>query len=220
MAREGPDWSLVGQVALPALSPGSAGSLREGGEALSFDDLTVDDLRADDVQLDRCRLTRCRLLGPRLRRAHLDACVLEGVQADVLDLADATLRDVAVRRSRIGALLAPGADLFRVSVESTRLDYVNLREASLSAVQFVDCRIGELDLGMARATQVRFRECQVERMVLTEATLSAFDLRGAPLALMDGVDRLRGSVVTPTQLMHLAAALATDMGIDVRPLDD
>ena len=99
------------------------------------------------------------------------------------------LRDVAVRRSRIGALLGPGIDLSRVSFESSRLDFVNLRGATLSAVQFVDCRIGELDLGMVQATQVRFRDCQVERLDVTGATLDAFDMRGAPLARLEGLDR-------------------------------
>lgn len=120
-----------------------------------------------------------------------------------------------MRDCRIGALLAFGAELLRVSFLGGRLDYVNLRGATLAQTQFVDCRIAELDLGAAALKEVRFVGCRIDRLVLAESTLQAVDLRGAELTEVERLDRLAGATLTETQLLQLAPALAQTLGIRI-----
>ncbi len=211
------DWAAMAAVALPALHPARSADLHPGADfdALAFDGLTAEEADADGARFLECRFSDCQFGSFRLRRSTLSGCVLEDVRTPVLDAADSTWREVAVRRGRLGAFIAPGVDLLRVTVDGGRLDYVNLRGANLTQVQFLDCRIAELDVGAAQLAQVRFRGCQLDRLVLTAAALQDVDLRGAQLAAVDGVDRLAGAVLTPEQLVQVAPALAASMGIRV-----
>lgn len=215
------DWAAVAAVALPALQPAQNVDLHPGADCdvLAFDGLTAEDVDADEARFLDCRFSDCQFGSFRLRRSTLSGCVLEDVRAPVLDAADSTWREVVLRGSRLGAFIAPGVDLLRMTVHGGRLDYVNLRGADLTQVQFLDCRIAELDVGSAQLAQVRFRGCQLDRLVLTAATLSDVDLRGAQLAAVDGVDRLAGVVLTPEQLVQVAPALAASLSIRVADLE-
>jgi hypothetical protein len=64
--------------------------------------------------------------------------------------------------------------------------------------------------------RVEFVDCVLKEADLTSAVLKDVDLRGAvELGIARGVDRLRGAVISPAQLMDLALVLAGEMGIRV-----
>ncbi len=213
------DWHALADVQLPGLQQAKRDDLRPGGhhDGLAFDGLALGDLRGDDAAFLECRICACVIEEGTLQRARLRSCLLEDVRATVLDTSDSTWADVVVRGGRIGALLAHGAELVRVTVDHGLLDYVNLRGATLSQCQFVDCRIGELDLGAGELTDVRFSGCEISSLVVSGCTLDEVDLRGAQLAALDGIGSLAGSLITEAQLVRLAPALATHLGIRVLP---
>lgn len=219
MPRREVDWDAVADVVLPDLGPASAPAQRGRLDGLLLEGLTAGDAERDGLDLRESAVRACTVERARARRALLRECVVEECGAGELDLADAALTDAVVRRCRLGAVVAHGASLQRVTLAGSRLDYVNLRGATLDRVQLLDCRLGELDLGGARLSDVRLVGCTVDRLVLQAATCERLDLRGADLGALEGLDGLRGSVLTPDQLVRLAPALADHLGIGVRDPD-
>ena len=211
------DWDALADVRLDGLSAAGEADLRAGDyhDGLLFEDVAFGDVAADEASFLDSRLAGCTFGDARLRRARLSASLLEDVGAAALDVVDSTWSDVVLRRSRIGALVAHGAVLERVTVDRGRLDYVNLRRARLTQVQFLDCRVGELDLGTAELSELRFVACEIGKLLLTGATLSDVDLRGAELTAIEGVGALAGARISETQLALLGPALAEHLGIRV-----
>ena len=117
---------------------------------------------------------------------------------------------------RLGALRAPGSTWASVRLSDAKVDFIDLTAAKLDSVVFERCVIGGLDLGDARATHVRFEGCRLDELNVDGARLTAVDLRGAELATVRGVAGLRGTVVSPGQLLDLAPLLAAAAGIVVR----
>ena len=211
------DWDDVGDVRLGDLVPAGAGDLRAGDyhDGLLFEDVAFGDVAADEASFLDSRLAGCTFGDARFRRGRLGTTVLEDAGAAALDVVDSTWTDVLLRRSRVGALVAHGVVLERVTVDRGRLDYVNLRRAKLTQVQFLGCRMGELDLGTAELAEVRFVDCEIGKLLLGGATLTDVDLRGAELTAIDGVGSLAGATISETQLALLGPALAEHLGIRV-----
>jgi hypothetical protein len=57
--------------------------------------------------------------------------------------------------------------------------------------------------------------CRIGQLTLTDARLEDVDLRGAELAVLTGLDGLRGAVVDQEQLTLLAPLLAAHLGLVV-----
>lgn len=211
------DWAALTEVVLPEILAGTRDdvSREQALECLVLDGLDLIGVDATGTAFDECLLRGCVLDDAGLRRARLTMCVLDQVRATSLDAQRSTWRDVVVRGSRFGALVAHGADLARVTIADSRIDFVNLRGITASQVQFVGCRIGELDLGQAQLRDVRFVDCQVGRLVLTGSVLDGVDLRGAGLSEVEGIGSLAGALIDAGQLQQLAPALAEHLGIRV-----
>jgi uncharacterized protein YjbI with pentapeptide repeats len=212
------DWDAVAEVRLGDLTAAGAADLRPDDyhDGLLFEDVAFGDVAADEASFLDARLAGCAFGDARLRRSRFSTCVLEDVGAAALDVVSSEWTDVVLRRSRIGALVAHGASLERVTFDHGRFDYVNLRDARLTEVQFLDCRIGELDLGSAELSEVRLVGCEIGKLLLTAATLADVDLRGAELAAVEGVGALAGATINEVQLAVLGPAFAEHLGVRVR----
>jgi uncharacterized protein YjbI with pentapeptide repeats len=206
-------------VTLPALEPAGDGRLERNGvyEALEFRGLDLGDQEARRVQFMESGLFNCRLDGAVLREARLVDCVLEGVQAGALDVADSWWRDVVVADCRFGALTAYSSTLDRVRVSGGKVDFLNLRDATVSELRFERCHVGELDLGGARVRRLSFAECRLDRLAVTGAKLEDADLTGAELTAVEGLEGLAGATISEEQLARLAPAMAAHLGLKVQP---
>jgi uncharacterized protein YjbI with pentapeptide repeats len=145
-------------------------------------------------------LRQVRFVGTSLARSQwhgleLDGCALSGVE-----LFGSRLRKIVFR----GGLLQG----------------VNLRQSRLEDVVFEDCVLRDVDLGAATLHRVSFPGCRIEQIDLTGMTARQVDLRGARVSISRGLDRLRGVVIDPGQLMELAPDLAAQLGLVVRPQGD
>lgn len=184
-------------------------------EGLQFHDLPLEGLVADGVSAFECCFSRCALGDTGLRHSRLVSCVWQEVTATTWDCVDSSWLDVAVGPGRIGALLAQGSRLMRVTLADLKLDYVNLRGATLDQVRFTECRIAELDLSSADLRDVRMDGCVIGRLVLSGSTCSDVRLEDAELAALDGLGSLAGVTVSELQLLALAPALAAHLGLTV-----
>ncbi|MEU7708070.1 pentapeptide repeat-containing protein [Streptomyces nodosus] len=206
------------QVRLPELVAFADGELAPDGDydGLEFRDTDFAGQDAGGARFMDCALTGCALDETALRRARVLDCVLTGVRGVGTDLAEASLRDVELVDARLGGVQLHGAVLERVLVRGGKIDYLNLRKARLKDVVFEDCVLVEPDFGDARLERVAFVGCVLKAADLTAATLVDVDLRrAAELDITRGVDRLSGAVITHPQLLGLAPALASALGLRV-----
>jgi uncharacterized protein YjbI with pentapeptide repeats len=206
------------EVRLPPLEPYGGGGLEPDGDydGLEFTEADFAGQDGRGARFMDCALTGCALDETRLHHARVLDSVFTGIRGVGTDLAESTLRDVELVDARLGGAQLHGAVLERVLVRGGKIDYLNLRTARLKDVVFQGCVLVEPDFGGARLERVEFVDCELKGIDLSAATLKEVDLRGAAsLEIARGVDRLAGAVISPAQLVDLAAVLAAEMGIRV-----
>ncbi|MFF7545375.1 pentapeptide repeat-containing protein [Streptomyces canus] len=206
------------EVRLPPLEPHGGGELEPDGDYDGLEFLEADLAGQDGAgaRFMDCALRSCALDETRLHHARFLDSVLTGIRGVGTDLAESTLRDVELIDARLGGVQLHGAALERVVIRGGKIDYLNLRTAVLKDVVFESCVLVEPDFGGARLERVEFVDCTLKGADLTAATLKDVDLRGAAvLEIARGIDRLAGAVISPSQLLDLAPALAAEVGIRV-----
>ncbi|WP_434591414.1 pentapeptide repeat-containing protein [Streptomyces sp. A5-4] len=205
-------------VRLPSLAPFEGGALESEGDydGIEFRDLDLVGQEGRGARFMDCGLYGVALDETRLSRARIMDSVLDGVRGVGTDLAEASLRDVELIDARLGGVQLHASVLERVLVRGGKIDYLNLRTARLKDVVFESCVLVEPDFGGARLERVEFRDCVIRRADFSAATLLDVDLRTvAELDIARGLDRLTGSVISPSQLLDLAPAFAAQMGVKV-----
>ncbi|GGK73998.1 hypothetical protein GCM10010094_38640 [Streptomyces flaveus] len=205
------------EVRLPPLVP-YGGELEPDGDydGLEFREADFAGQDGAGARFMDCALTGCALDETRLRHARVMDSVLTGMRGVGTDLAEVTLRDVELVDARLGGVQLHGAVLERVLIRGGKIDYLNLRKGRLRDVVFEGCVLVEPDFGGARLERVEFVDCVLKGVDFSAATLTDVDLRGAAeVDIARGVDRLAGAVISPAQLLDLAAVLAAEMGVRV-----
>lgn len=162
-----------------------------------------------------CTLVGCDLSESVLQSSRWSECVWERVVGAGISLAEASLQDVRIEQSRLGAVSAWGSHWRGVTVRGGKIDFLNLRGARLKDVAFLDCVVVELDLQEATVESVRFDGCRLVEPQFGRGRYKELDLTGAELVSPRGVAGLRGARVSRLQLLDLGPALAAEAGIDV-----
>lgn len=207
----------IDDVVLGDLAEGLRGDLEAGAalDGLRFTDLDLGSTDLERLVLEGCALLDCTADGARLDRARLLDCVATHLTAATLRAAGATLRDVRIERSRIGAAELFDGEWQRVVLETSRIDYLNLSGGRLEDVRITDCTIGDLDLRGCAVQRMALTGCRIGTLSLAGARLTALDLRGADLEALDGGAALAGSILAEEQLPRFAPLLAEALGIVV-----
>ncbi|MFD3516138.1 pentapeptide repeat-containing protein [Streptomyces sp. NPDC058657] len=206
------------EVRLPELVPFAEGQLESEGDydGLEFRDCDLGGQEGRGARFMDCGLYGVVLDETRLGRARVLDCVLEQVRGVGTHLAEASLRDVEIVDARLGGTQLHGAVLERVVVRGGKIDYLNLRKSKLKDVVFEGCVLVEPDFGDAKLERVEFRDCVLRGADFSGVTMRDVDLRTvAELGITRGVDRLRGAVISPVQLMELAGVFAAELGVRV-----
>ncbi|MEV8267320.1 pentapeptide repeat-containing protein [Microbacterium sp. NPDC076911] len=185
-------------------------------EAMNVAGADLSGMHLDGLFFDECRLSKVKGMDVSLRGLTLTECLVDQIDLPVLTAGRSEVRGVQWQSSRIGSADLFDSSLQRVQFIDCRLGFVNLRGARLEDVRFTNCTIDELDLGAATAKRVEFVDTAVGSLDVTAAKLQAFDLRGADLSSITGVEYLRGAIINAHQLVQLSAAFAEHVGVSVR----
>ncbi|WP_309230140.1 MULTISPECIES: pentapeptide repeat-containing protein [unclassified Dietzia] len=171
-----------------------------------------------------------RMGGSEIRESVLQGIRLSSARADSL-----RLTDVEVRGCDLSGMVADGATVTRVRFVGCRLTGMVLSDARLTDVSFEDCHADMINLRMARVHRVRLSSTRCRQADLLEArvadlstdgadlrgatlhnaTFTAADLRGADLEDVRGPSALRGSLISPEQVLGVGLALIAEAGIRV-----
>ncbi|WP_409493022.1 pentapeptide repeat-containing protein [Amycolatopsis sp. cmx-11-12] len=155
------------------------------------------------------------LANARLDRLTLSDVVLEGV-----DLSNAAIRELAVRRVEIlrcraiglGVSIASASDLY---VENAQFDYASVGvERVKNAVVFSGCSFRETVFSGDLAN-LTFVDCQFTDTEFAVTGAAGCDLRGSRLSGVRGLLTLRGAKITSEQAVSLAGIIATESGLSV-----
>jgi len=166
--------------------------------------------RLTHAVLNNVNLAETRLSGVRL--VDVSGSSLEGSNAD---WRGAHMRRVLFSGCRFTGLILSEAKFEEVTFRDCKLDYVNFRFAELNRVSFEDCVLTEADFQGARCEFSSFYSCRMEATDFSKAELEGVDLRGSELRLAGGVEALKGTVVSTSQVIDLAIPLAQAAGISV-----
>jgi uncharacterized protein YjbI with pentapeptide repeats len=189
-------------------------------------DGTVDSAHLDGVALEAPDAPGVRFLesafssvsvtGGHLGRARFNDVWMRSASWVGTNLAKSVWTDVEVDSGAFAGIELFGAELRRTVFSGCKLDSVNLRGARLHDVTFENCLLRDLDLGAASLTQLRFPGCTIERLHLRESVSKDVDLRHVKdLTIADGAEGLRGTTLTPAQLIDLTPLFAQALGISV-----
>lgn len=168
--------------------------------------------------------------------AVLTECTVAAASVSRLDIAGATLVDVAIddlraavvsgrgsrlRRvrftgGRIGTLDLSAAEVDEVELRGVRIDYLSLASGRAGDLLISDCTITTLDLPQANLSRVRFEGSRADEVDTRGMRADSVDLRGLDGASYLDVSALRGATLAPWQVEQLATAFAVSLGIDVR----
>jgi uncharacterized protein YjbI with pentapeptide repeats len=189
-------------------------------DELEIRELTLARSPLHDVRLQRCRLTSVSVAG-----AHFTNLELRDVIANALDgvgtrLGAARLTRVELRDCRLSGIDFAEATLRHVVFHSCRLDAANFRMVDAEHVVFAECELRDADFGQARLHNVRFTSSQLDAVDFSNARCEAVDLRGARVERITGVTGLRGAIIGVDQVLPLAPAVFSDLGISIRADDD
>ncbi|WP_328916051.1 MULTISPECIES: pentapeptide repeat-containing protein [unclassified Streptomyces] len=186
-------------------------------DTVHFDRLAFEDGdRANGARFLESAVTDCVLSGTNLRRTRINDLWVSGTRFTGVTLAESDWLDSSLTGCSLAGVEAFGSVLRRVVFRRCKLDSVNLRSAALYDVAFEDCVLREVDFAEAKLDGVTFPGSRIERARFGRATLKKADLRGAvAIDLADGYESLRGAVISSSQLLDLAPALAQTLGITV-----
>lgn len=182
----------------------------------AFTHVVTPSLTMRAATLDTCRLEDISARETDWSATRLRETTVDRMDSPVVRAARTVWRDLHVRDSRLGSVEAYDARWSSVHFIDCKLGYLNLRGAELLDIAFTGCVIEEIDLEQTTARRVRFSDTRLSRLTVQQGTFDHVDLRGADIAEIDGLDSLRGVVISPRQLHDLAPVLAAERGVVVR----
>ncbi len=204
----------VEPLRLPALSEGFPGDLGSGenAEGLKFAGLDTARENLSRMSLGECEFAGWSADATDFSAARVSEVRIEQLRATEFNARRNVWREVEITASRVGALDVFDSTISKVTIAGSKLDWVSAHSATLTDVLFRDCQIGELDLSGAQLERVALENTQIERLVLFDSRSQYLDLRSAELHIIDGLDALKGIMISHTQAVLMADMLAAELG--------
>lgn len=207
----------IDALSLGTLEPGDVAELVPGADldglafarldgAVDLTSVTLLESELAESNVDRLELRGARLLSSRVSR----------VTAPIVSGRRSTWRDVEVLGSRLGAVDVTDAEVRRLVIEDSKLGWLNLRSSKAQDMLFRNCTFDEIDFSSAILARVAFEGCSADKLTLTHVRAEHLDLRGLDFRALDGIEGLKGSLITHDQLAYLSGAFAHHFGITVR----
>jgi uncharacterized protein YjbI with pentapeptide repeats len=168
-----------------------------------------------DVELRECRwvdadLSGRHLTGLRCRDTWFEHCDLSGA---VLD--GSVLTRVTFTNCRLTGVVLGGAELADVHVVDSRADLANLRMARATFLLVENTSLHGADFYEFTGADCGLLGCDLTETTFQDARLAGLQLHGSVLADVRGALALRGSRISPDQIVPMGAALMDALDIAV-----
>lgn len=170
------------------------------------------------IEFAASRLDAVDLSESRVSRLALADCEVTGSNLANLEAPGSSMVRVVVRRCRLTGLAWAAGRLRDVRFEDCRADLLSLRFARLERVRFVRCVLTEGDFQGVRGNSVSFVDCDLGHADFSQAQFDRSEIRHCGLEGLSGVQGLRGMSLLPVDILALAGAFASELGL--RTLED
>ena len=187
---------------------------------MSLDGADLSGVNAAQVHLIECAMTRCHADTLELPGLTAAQVYVGGVSVGSWRLKDSEWREGTWVDTRVGALMCDNSSLVDVTMRDSKIDLFSLRGAKIRRLSLTDCHIGTLDVSMATVDQLTVIGGTVGELSTDGARMKQVDVSGTNLRAVGHPGSLRGLVVSPAQMIDMADALASHLGIVVSADDD
>ena len=203
--------------ALPPLTPAYADDLvgRAEWDGIVIDGADLSGINAAQVQMIECAVTGCTADALELPGLSAADVHVGGLAANSWGLRRSDWRNATWTGMRVGALMADGAALAKVTIRGSKIDLLSLRGATIKRLVIDDCRIGTLDLSMATVEHVSIEGGSVDEFLTDAARMTGVDVSRTTLRTVGHPGALRSLTVSPEQMTDLGPAFAAYLGIQV-----
>lgn len=188
------------------------GSDFDGDELLGEDFSRV---RAGDVRMLECQVADCRMDETKLTGIHVVDSTWARIAASGLAAPHSSWRDSAIRDSRFGLLDLSSSTLLRLTITDSKIDFLNLRGSTVREVVLTRVKLGEMSLSDASGTSLTLTDCTIHTVELHNGHLATLDLSTSTVTRIDGLDSLRGVILSLNQVLDLAPAMAMHLGAKI-----
>ena len=189
-------------------------TIRTGAD-FDGDEITGQDfrgVRAGDVRMLECTVADCRMDEAKLTGIHVVDSSWVRIAASGLSTPHSSWRDSAIRDSRFGLLDLSSSTLMRLTITDAKIDFLNLRGSTIREVVLTRVTLGEMSLSDASGTSLTLADCTVETVELHNGRVTTIDLSASTVNRIDGLDSLRGVILSLNQVLDFAPAMATHLG--------
>jgi len=159
-----------------------------------------------------CALIDCRMDEAKLTGIHVVDSSWMQVAASGLAAPHSSWRDSSIRDSRFGLLDLSSSTLLRLTITDSKIDYLNLRGSTVREVVLTRVSIGEMSLSDASGTSLTLTDCTLETLELHNGRLAKIDVSTSTVTRIDGLDSLRGVILSLNQVLDLAPSMAKHLG--------
>ena len=184
-------------------------------ESLVFEHADVRGAKAEHVVLTDVQLQSVDAQGAALPRLAVRDALFADCDLSNARLLGASLVWVDLRGCRATGLDVTESTLRHVTFHDCKIDLSLFRFTRTESVRFVDCILTGADFSGAALGGAVLEGCDLTGADLSFANLEHADLRTTRLESLRGAGSLRGATIDPSQLVTLAPALASELGIRV-----
>jgi uncharacterized protein YjbI with pentapeptide repeats len=185
-------------------------------DGLLLQDTRHTDVEADSVELKEFVLTEVDLSGAKLDGLDLEDGSLKACNLANLRSRGCTLDRVEIETSRLTGAMLVEPRLMDVLFRDCPIDLSSFRFGRLSRVRFERCRLSEADFQGVTARACSFIDCDMTGVQLSQGTFTGSAFRGCSLSGARGLEALRGTQMAFEDVLDLAAAVASTLGIEIR----
>jgi uncharacterized protein YjbI with pentapeptide repeats len=131
-----------------------------------------------------------------------------------------TFRSTIIRctfaKSQMTGLQLPEGNFKHVIFKNCRMNLTNFRNAVFENCMFDDSDLSEADFAGSQFTNVLFLNCKLENTAFSHCRNLRLEFEHSSLALIQGVDGLKRSVISEQNLFELAPQLAEELDIAIK----
>jgi uncharacterized protein YjbI with pentapeptide repeats len=183
--------------------------------ALQYENADLANRLATAVDVDQCRFSTVGFGQSVLDRARISDSVFRGCDFANLRASRGSLTRVTLSGSRMTGMAWADGILREVTAEDCRMDMAAFRFSTFKNVVFSDCKLVQADFHEADLRGVRFERCDLTGAQFSNAQMEGTRLSDCALDGIGGVTSFRGAIVTSRDVLGLAYALASALGIRI-----
>jgi uncharacterized protein YjbI with pentapeptide repeats len=200
----------VALAELKALSAGDGGAI---AESILRGDFT--DWWGEDHSLERSRLVQAQLIGTASNRLRALDVRIESSDLSGSDFDESSFTRVVFHECRLSGAVFTRCSFRDVLFSGCRLNQANFAMSETSTVMFEDTDLRESDFYAANLGGTRFFDCNLSGAQFSKATTIGVRFHGSTLTDLKGGQALAGAVIESSQVLPVALAVLSDLGIGV-----